>query len=100
MHIGHFIALMVANKLQKAGHKQYILMGGGTAVIGDPSEKTDMRKMLSKEQLDHNVECIKKQLERFVSFEGDNSAEIVNNTDWLLGLKYIDFMRDRSSIYC
>ena len=97
MHIGHFIALMVANRLQKAGHKPYILMGGGTATIGDPSGKTDMRKMLSREQLDYNVECIKKQAERFVSFEGNNAAVIVNNGDWLLDLKYIDFMREIGS---
>ncbi len=97
MHIGHFIALMVANRLQKAGHKPYILMGGGTATIGDPSGKTDMRKMLTREQLDHNVECIKKQAERFVSFEGDSAAVIVNNADWLLDLNYIDFMKEIGS---
>ena len=94
MHIGHFVALMVASRLQKAGHKPIILMGGGTATIGDPSGRTDMRQMLTREQLDSNVEAIKKQAERFVSFEGDNAAIIVNNADWLLDLKYIDFMRE------
>jgi tyrosyl-tRNA synthetase len=72
LHVGHFISLMVASHMQKAGHKPIILVGGGTATIGDPSGKTDMRKMLSREDIDHNVECIKKQIEKFVSFEGDN----------------------------
>ena len=93
MHIGHFVALMVASRLQKAGHRPIILMGGGTATIGDPSGRTDMRQMLTREQLDDNVAKIKKQAERFVSFEGENAAIIVNNKDWLLDLKYIDFMR-------
>ena len=97
MHIGHFVALMVASKLQKAGHRPIILMGGGTAAIGDPSGRTDMRQMLTREQLDSNVEAIKKQAERFVSFEGDNAAIIVNNKDWLLDLNYIEFMRDIGS---
>ena len=97
MHIGHFVALMVASRLQKAGHKPIILMGGGTAAIGDPSGRTDMRQMLTREQLDSNVESIKKQAERFVSFEGENAAIIVNNADWLLDLKYIDFMREIGS---
>lgn len=97
MHIGHFVALMVASRLQKAGHRPIILMGGGTAAIGDPSGRTDMRQMLTREQLDSNVEAIRKQAERFVSFEGDNAAIIVNNKDWLLDLKYIDFMRDIGS---
>ena len=97
MHIGHFVALMVASRLQKAGHKPIILMGGGTATIGDPSGRTDMRQMLTREQLDANVEAIKKQAERFVSFEGENKAIIVNNADWLLDLKYIDFMREIGS---
>ena len=97
MHIGHFVALMVASHLQKAGHRPIILMGGGTATIGDPSGRTDMRQMLTREQLDANVEVIKKQAERFVSFEGDNKAIIVNNAEWLLDLKYIDFMREIGS---
>lgn len=97
MHIGHFVALMVASRLQKAGHRPIILMGGGTAAIGDPSGRTDMRQMLTREQLDSNVEAIKKQAERFVSFEGENAAIIVNNKDWLLDLNYINFMRDIGS---
>lgn len=94
MHIGHFVALMVASRLQKAGHKPIILMGGGTATIGDPSGRTDMRQMMTRETINHNVECIRKQAERFVSFEGENAAIVVNNADWLLDLNYIDFMRD------
>ena len=97
MHIGHFVALMVASRLQKAGHRPIILMGGGTAAIGDPSGRTDMRQMLTREQLDENVLAIKKQAERFVSFEGENKAIIVNNKDWLLDLNYIDFMREIGS---
>ncbi len=99
MHIGHFVALMVASRLQKAGHKPIILMGGGTATIGDPSGKTDMRKMLTREVIDNNVKCIKKQAERFVSFEGENAAIIVNNADWLLDLNYIDFMRKIGTLF-
>lgn len=94
LHIGHFIALMVASHLQKAGHKPIILIGGGTAAIGDPSGKTDMRKMLTDEDLNRNVEALKKQIERFVTFEGENAAIIVNNADWLRGLNFIDFMRE------
>lgn len=93
LHVGHFISLMVASQMQKAGHKPIILVGGGTAVIGDPSGKTDMRKMLTIEDIDHNVECIKKQAERFLSFKGENAAIIVNNADWLRNLNYLDFMR-------
>lgn len=94
LHVGHFISLMVASHMQRAGHKPIILMGGGTAAIGDPSGKTDMRNMLTIEQLDSNVAKIKKQVERFVSFEGENAAIIVNNADWLRNLNYIEFMRD------
>lgn len=97
MHIGHFVALMVASRLQKAGHRPIILMGGGTAAIGDPSGRTDLRQMLTREQLDANVEAIKKQAERFVSFEGENAAIIVNNKDWLLDLNYIEFMKEIGS---
>ena len=97
LHVGHFVSLMVASHMQKCGHKPIILMGGGTAIIGDPSGKTDMRKMLTKEDIEHNVACIKKQVEKFVSFEGENSAIIVNNADWLCDLKYIDFMREIGS---
>ena len=99
IHVGHFVSLMVASHMQKCGHKPIILVGGGTASIGDPSGKTDMRKMLTRETIEHNVQCIKKQVEKFVSFEGENAAIIVNNADWLLDLKYIDFMRDIGSLF-
>lgn len=99
LHVGHFVSLMVASNLQKAGHKPIILVGGGTAIIGDPSGKTDMRKMLTKENISHNVECIKKQIEKFVSFEGENAAIIVNNADWILSLNFVDFMREIGSLF-
>lgn len=99
LHVGHFISLMVASHMQKAGHKPIILVGGGTAIIGDPSGKTDMRKMLSREDIDNNVACIKKQIEKFVSFEGDNGAIIVNNADWLLDLNFINFVREIGSLF-
>lgn len=99
LHVGHFVSLMVASHMQKCGHKPIILVGGGTATIGDPSGKTDMRKMLSREELDHNVEALKKQIEKFVSFEGENAAIIVNNADWLLDLKFVDFVREIGSLF-
>ena len=99
IHVGHFVSLMVASHMQRCGHKPIILVGGGTASIGDPSGKTDMRKMMTRETIEHNVQCIKKQVEKFVSFEGENAAIIVNNADWLLDLKYIDFMRDIGSLF-
>ena len=94
LHVGHYVSMMVASHMQKQGHRPIILIGGGTASIGDPSGKQDMRKMLTKEELEHNVECFKKQLARFVSFEGENAAIIVNNADWLSNLNYIDFMKN------
>lgn len=93
IHIGHFIPLMMMSYFQKCGHRPIILIGGGTAFIGDPSGKTDMRKMLSKEEIDKNVENIKKQISKFISFEGENAAIIVNNADWILDLNYMDFIR-------
>ena len=99
LHVGHFVSLMVASHMQKCGHKPIILVGGATAFIGDPSGKTDMRKMLSREEINYNVECIKKQVERFVSFEGENGAIIVNNADWLLDLKFVDFVREIGSLF-
>ena len=99
LHVGHFVSLMVASHMQKCGHKPIILVGGGTASIGDPSGKTDMRKMLSREDINHNVECLKKQIEKFVSFEGENAAIIVNNADWLLDFKFVDFMREIGSLF-
>jgi len=93
IHIGHFIPLMLMSYFQKHGHRPIILVGGGTALIGDPSGKTDMRKMLTKEDIANNVEKIKKQVSKFVSFEGENAAIIVNNADWILDLNYMDFIR-------
>lgn len=93
IHIGHFIPLMMMSYFQKFGHTPVILVGGGTALIGDPSGKTDMRKMLTKEDIMNNVESIKKQISRFISFEGENAAIIVNNADWILDLNYMDFIR-------
>lgn len=99
LHVGHFVSLMVASHMQKCGHKPIILVGGGTASIGDPSGKTDMRKMLTREEIENNVSCIKKQVEKFVSFEGENAAIIVNNGDWLLDLNFINFMREIGSLF-
>ena len=99
LHVGHFVSLMVASYMQKAGHKPIILVGGGTATIGDPSGKTDMRRMMTREEINHNVECIKEQISRFVNFDGENGAIIVNNADWLLDLKFIDFMREIGSLF-
>ena len=93
LHVGHFIALMFMAHMQKAGHRPIALLGGGTAMIGDPTGKTDMRKMLTKEQIEHNVASIKKQMEKFVDFS-DGKALLVNNADWLANLNYIDFLRD------
>lgn len=99
LHVGHFVSLMVASHMQKCGHKPIILVGDGTATIGDPSGKTDMRKMMTREQINHNVDCIKKQVEKFISFEGENKAIIVNNADWLLDLKFVDFVREIGSLF-
>ena len=94
LHVGHFLALMAMSHMQKAGHKPIVLIGGGTAMIGDPSGRTDMRGMMTKETIAHNCACFKKQMERFFSFEGENAAVMVNNADWLLNLNYVDFIRD------
>ena len=93
LHVGHFIAMMFMAHMQRAGHRPIALIGGGTAMVGDPTGKTDMRQMLTKEQIDHNVSCIKKQMEKFIDFT-DDKALIVNNADWLLGLNYVDFLRE------
>ncbi|MDO4282297.1 MAG: tyrosine--tRNA ligase [Clostridia bacterium] len=93
IHIGHFIPLMMMSYFQKCGHTPIILIGGGTALIGDPSGKTDMRQMLSREDISRNVDNIIKQVSRFVSFEGENAAIIANNSDWILDLNYMDFIR-------
>ena len=93
LHVGHFMALCLMKRLQMAGNKPIVLIGGGTAMIGDPSGKTDMRKMMTKETINHNVECFKKQMSNFIDF-ADDKAIIVNNGDWLLDLNYIDVLRD------
>ncbi len=94
--IGHFIAMMFMSHMQKAGHRPIALVGGGTAMIGDPSGRTDMRKMLTKEEIDHNISCIKGQLSRLIDFS-DDKAILENNADWLLDLNYVDFIRDIGS---
>ena len=98
LHFGHFIPIIAMAHMQRAGHIPIALVGGGTAMIGDPSGKTDMRKMMTVETIDHNVACIKSQLSRFIEF-GDDKALIVNNADWLRGLGYIDFIRDIGSLF-
>ena len=96
LHIGHYIPIMAMAHMQRAGHRPIALMGGGTAMIGDPSGKTDMRKIMTVETIDRNVECIKKQMSRFLDF-GEGKAIIVNNGDWLRPLNFIDFMREIGS---
>ncbi len=98
LHIGHYIPIMAMAHMQRAGHKPIALMGGGTAMIGDPSGKTDMRKMMTVETIDQNVEAIKKQMSRFLDF-GEGKAIIVNNGDWLRNLNFIEFMRDIGSMF-
>ena len=90
---GHFMALTLMKRLQMAGNKPFALIGGGTTMIGDPSGRTDMRKMLTKEDIDHNAECFRRQMSRFIEF-GEGKAQMVNNADWLLDLNYIDFLRE------
>ncbi len=90
---GHFMALTLMKRLQMAGNKPIALIGGGTTMIGDPSGRTDMRKMLTKEDIDHNAECFKKQMERFIEF-GEGKAQMVNNAEWLLNLNYVDLLRE------
>ncbi|MBQ7307461.1 MAG: tyrosine--tRNA ligase [Clostridia bacterium] len=92
--LGHFMTVVMARRLQDAGLKPYILVGGATALIGDPTFRSDMRPMLTKEQLDHNVKCIQDQLSKIISFEGENCATMVNNADWLMNLNYVDFIRE------
>lgn len=93
LHVGHFIAMMFMAHMQRAGHRPIALVGGGTAMIGDPSGRTDMRQMLSKEEIDYNISCIKKQLSRLIDFS-DDKAILANNADWLLDLNYVEFIRD------
>ncbi|MCR5441872.1 MAG: tyrosine--tRNA ligase [Lachnospiraceae bacterium] len=93
LHVGHFMALCLMKRLQQAGNKPIALVGGGTGMIGDPSGRSDMRTMMTKETIDHNVECFKKQMSRFIEF-GEGKALLVNNADWLLDLNYVEFIRD------
>ena len=93
LHVGHFMTLCLMKRLQEAGNKPIALIGGGTAMIGDPTGRSDMRTMMTKETIDHNCECFKKQISRFIDFS-DGKALMVNNADWLLNLNYIDFIRE------
>ena len=93
LHVGHFMALCLMKRLQMAGNKPIALVGGGTGMIGDPSGRSDMRKMMTIEQIDHNCECFKKQMSRFIKF-GEGKAMMVNNADWLRNLNFLDFMRE------
>ncbi len=93
LHVGHFMALCLMKRLQMAGNRPIALIGGGTAMVGDPSGKTDMRKMMTTETIQHNVDCFKKQMSRFIEF-GEDKAMMVNNADWLLDLNYMDVLRE------
>ena len=93
LHVGHFMALCLMKRLQMAGNKPVVLLGGGTGMIGDPSGRSDMRQMMTKETIQHNIDCFHKQMERFIEF-GDDKAIMVNNGDWLLDLNYVDMLRE------
>ncbi|HIU59068.1 MAG TPA: tyrosine--tRNA ligase [Candidatus Scatosoma pullistercoris] len=94
LHVGHFMQLIAMHHMQQAGHRPIVLIGGGTGMVGDPSCRTDMRTMMTRETVQHNVECFKKQMSRFIDFEGENAAIVVDNADWLLNLNYVDFLRE------
>ncbi len=94
LHIGHYIPIMAMAWMQRYGHKPIALFGGGTGMIGDPSGRSDMRQMMTIETINHNIQCFKSQMSRFISFEGENAAIIANNADWLLNLNYVNFLRD------
>lgn len=98
LHVGHFMQMMVMAHMQRCGHRPIVLIGGGTAMVGDPSGKTDMRKMLTKEQINHNVEAFKVQMSKFIDFT-DDKAVLANNADWLLNLNYVDFLREIGSSF-
>ena len=98
LHVGHFMALCLMKRLQQAGNRPIALIGGGTAMVGDPSGRTDMRKMLTVDEINHNCECFKKQMSRFIDFS-DGKALMVNNADWLLGLNYVELLRDVGSCF-
>ena len=93
LHVGHFMALCLMKRLQMAGNRPVVLIGGGTAMVGDPSGRTDMRQMMTTETIQHNCDCFKKQMERFIDF-GEGKAIMVNNADWLLGLNYVEVLRE------
>ncbi len=93
LHVGHFMQLIVMRKMQQAGHRPIVLLGGGTTMVGDPTGKTDMRKMLTQEQIQHNADCFKQQMSKFIDFS-EGKALMVNNADWLLPLNYIEFLRE------
>ena len=93
LHVGHFMALCLMKRLQMAGNRPIALIGGGTTMIGDPSGRTDMRKMLTKEDIDHNAACFKRQMERFIDF-GPGKAMMLNNAEWLMNLNYIELLRE------
>ena len=94
LHIGSLLTIMAMAHMQRAGHRPLVIVGGGTAMIGDPSGRTEMRQMLSQETIAQNVAALRAQLQRYLALEGDNGAIVVNNADWLAELKYIDFLRD------
>lgn len=93
LHVGHFLGLMVMAHMQRAGHRPICLLGGGTGSIGDPSGKSDMRRMMTRDEINHNIECFKKQMQRFIDFN-DDKALMINNADWLLDLNYINLLRE------
>lgn len=99
LHVGHFLVLMAMAHMQRAGHKPIVLLGGGTGMVGDPSGRTDMRSMMTKETIAHNVACFRQQMSRFLSFEGENAAVMADNGEWLLSLNYIDFLREVGSVF-
>ena len=99
LHIGHYVALMTMAHMQRAGHRPIVLLGGGTAYIGDPSGKTDMRRMMTTEEIQHNASCFQKQMAHVLNFEGENAAIIENNATWLHSLNFLEFMRDIGSLF-
>lgn len=94
LHVGHFLTMMAVKHLQKAGNNPVIVIGGGTGSVGDPSGRSEIRKMMDRKVIDHNCECLKKQMSKFIDFEGKNKAIMVNNADWLLRINWIDFLRE------
>jgi tyrosyl-tRNA synthetase len=94
LHIGNLLTIMAMVHMQRAGHRPLVIVGGGTAMVGDPSGKTEMRQMLLQDTIAQNAHALRAQLQRYLSLEGDNGAIVVNNADWLADLKYIDFLRD------